>query len=750
MKITTIAIFLSAFCYAQKNYSINGVVKDQDTGEPISGALITIKEKPEISIETNEYGFYALSLPESDYTLEVNHNRHKIEVKSIHLDSAKKMNWALQKEEYKIDEIQLKNIKKYRAFSTQSKVGAEMLDIQGISKLPVLLGERDVIKTLQFLPGISSQEGSSGFSVRGGNLDQNLILLDEAPVFNNSHLAGFFSTFNSDALRSVTLYKGNIPSQYGGRLSSVVDVKMKEGNNQKFGVAGGIGLISSRLSVDGPIQKGKSSFIISARRTYADIFLNSSGENSGKKDKLYFYDLNAKLNYQVNKNNSVHLSSYFGRDIMSFDKFKNNWGNLIATLRWNSIINSNLFSNTSVTYSNYDYKISAFDLNGNVLEINPNVRNWGLKQDFSHYLGIKHTFHYGLQASYYDFFTRKLPPSFSSDFLKRERTMWENAVYINDDYQISEKLFMNYGFRLSMLNPGKGNNNKGETTKSTVNFEPRVMANYEFNKNNTVRAGYTRLTQSVQTLSNGGYGQMVNNDVWLNLNKPLTMDQVNLSYTKKFDKGYEITGDVFYKKMANLVDYKDDAGVDISDNVKNNLLFNGIGRAYGFELLAKKTKGRLTGWISYTLSKTERKIEGINKGNWYNANSDKTHNLSVVASYELSPSITFSGAFVYSTGNAVTFPVGKYEIDGQTMFQYGKRNSNRMPAYHRLDLNATYERKTTKRFKSSWSVGVYNAYGRKNPYAINFLQDENNPDKIKGVQTSLFSVVPNISYNFKF
>lgn len=328
--------------------------------------------------------------------------------------------------------------------------------------------------------------------------------------------------------------------------------------------------------------------------------------------------------------------------------------------------------------------------------------------------------------------------------------MWENAVYINDDYQISEKLFMNYGFRLSMLNPGKGNNNKGETTKSTVNFEPRVMANYEFNKNNTVRAGYTRLTQSVQTLSNGGYGQMVNNDVWLNLNKPLTMDQVNLSYTKKFDKGYEITGDVFYKKMANLVDYKDDAGVDISDNVKNNLLFNGIGRAYGFELLAKKTKGRLTGWISYTLSKTERKIEGINKGNWYNANSDKTHNLSVVASYELSPSITFSGAFVYSTGNAVTFPVGKYEIDGQTMFQYGKRNSNRMPAYHRLDLNATYERKTTKRFKSSWSVGVYNAYGRKNPYVINFLQDENNPDKIKGVQTTLFSVVPNISYNFKF
>lgn len=748
MRITTMAVFLSVCSYAQKNYSINGVVKDQDTGELISGAVIKIKEKPEISIETNEYGFYSLSLPENDYTLIISHDKHKDAAQNIHLDSTKKIDWTLKKDEYVIEEINLKDVKRSKAFSTQSKMGAEKLDIQGISKLPVLLGEKDIMKTLQFLPGVSSQEGSSGFSVRGGNLDQNLILLDEAPVFNNSHLAGFFSTFNSDALRSVTLYKGNIPSQYGGRLSSVVDVKMKEGNNQNFGVAGGIGLISSRISFEGPIQKGKSSFIVSARRTYLDLFLNSTGENGGN-TKLYFYDLNAKFNYQINKNNSIHFSSYLGRDIMSFDKFKNNWGNLVGTLRWNSIINSNLFSNTSLTYSNYDYRTNIIGYTGNIVEINPNVRNWGFKQDFSNYVGTSHTFNYGLQASYYDFFTNKLPDYINSEFLKKERTMWESALYFNDDYKISEKLFMNYGVRLSMLNRGKDIEKDEETSKRYINFEPRLMLNYEFNKNNSIRAGYTRLTQNLQTLNNGGYGQFINNDIWLNLKKPLTMDQVNLAYTKKFNKGYEVTSEVFYKKMANLVDYKDGLAVDVLDNVENNLLYNGIGRAYGFELLAKKTKGRLTGWVSYTLSKTERKIDGINEGNWYNANSDKTHNLSVVASYELTPAITFSGAFVYSTGNAVTFPVGVYNIDGQTVFQYGARNSNRMPAYHRLDLNVTYEPKTTKRFKSSWSFGVYNIYGKQNPYTISFEKDMFT-NTIRAKQETLLSIVPNVAYNFKF
>ncbi|MCS3530185.1 TonB-dependent siderophore receptor [Chryseobacterium sp. JUb7] len=555
---------------------------------------------------------------------------------------------------------------------------------------------------------------------------------------------GFFSTFNSDALRNVTLYKGNIPAQYGGRLSSVVDVKMKDGNNQNFGVAGGIGLISSRVSVEGPLQKGKSSFIVSARRTYADIFLPKDEES---KNKLYFYDLNAKLNYQINKNNSIYLTSYFGRDIMSVDKFKNNWGNTAASLRWNSIISSKLFSNTSLIYSGYDYKATVLNDKGDVSDVNPTIRNWQFKQDFSHYAGLNHTLHYGLQTSYYDFFTPNLSESIHSDFLRTPRSMWENAVYADDDFKISDKLFMNFGLRLSMLSQGK---NKAAESKSYVNLEPRVMVNYAFNKNNNIRFGYSRNTQSIQTLNSSAGGGIANNDVWINLKKPQVGDQLNLAYTRKLNNGYEFTGEVFYKKMSNLVDYKDGVEMNVLDNVESNLLYNGKGRAYGLELLAKKTKGRFTGWFSYTLSKTERRIDGINNSNWYNASQDKTHNFSIVANYQLAPSWTLSGAFVYSTGSAATFPIGKYEIGGETILQYGARNSNRMPAYNRLDVNLTYEPNTTKRFKSSWSMGVYNVYGRKNPYAVTFEQDSNNPDKINTVQTSILSLVPNISYNFKF
>ncbi|ANF50685.1 collagen-binding protein [Chryseobacterium glaciei] len=750
MRITTMAIFLSVCSYAQKNHSINGVIKDQDTGEIISGASIKVKEKPEITIETNEYGFYSISLPESDYTLIINHNKHGTITKNIHLYETVKMDLTMEKEDAVIEEVLINKKNKTTAF-TKSKMGAEVLDIQSISKLPVLFGEKDVIKTLQFLPGISSQEGSSGFSVRGGSPDQNLILLDEAPIFNNSHLLGFFSTFNSDALRSVSVYKGNMPSQYGGRLSSIIDVKMKEGNNQDYNVTGGIGLISSRLSVEGPIQKGKSSFIISGRRTYADLFV---GKEDGKKTKLYFYDLNAKANFQINNNNSIHLSTYFGKDVISYKKFKNNWGNIAVTLRWNSIISSKLFSNTSFIFSNYNYKTNIQNFDGSLLEVNPNIRNLSFKQDFNHYIGLNHSLRYGLQSSYYYFNTPGLSESVKSGFLVKPRSMWENALYINDDFKITDKFFINYGVRLSMLSSGEktseteesGNNN---FAKSYTNLEPRLMLNYEFNKSNSLRIGYTRNTQNIQTLSSTSNENLAN-DLWINLRKPETADQINIGYTKKFKSDYEISIETFYKKMSNLVDYKDGVEVNVLDNIENNLLYNGHGRAYGLEFLAKKTSGRLTGWLSYTLSKTERKIDGINDGEWYNAQQDKTHNLSIVTSYQLTPKWTLSGAFVYSTGNAVTFPVGRYESGDQTILQYGKRNSNRMPAYHRLDINATYEPITNKRFKSSWSFGIYNVYGRSNPFSVTFQPQLVDPNGIQTVKTSLFSIVPNVTYNFKF
>jgi hypothetical protein len=746
MKTTVLAIFLSSFAYAQNSYSINGLVKDESSGEPITGATIKVKENPTITIETNEYGFYSMSLPENDYTLIISHSKHQTLSKSIHLDGTLKMDWSLKKE----NEIELVELKgKKSPVVTKSKSGGEVLDVMATSKLPVLLGERDILKTIQFLPGVASQEGSSGISVRGGNTDQNLILLDEAPVFNNSHFFGFFSTFNSDALRNVTLYKSNIPSQYGGRLSSVLDIKGKEGNNQKFGATGGIGLISSRLSVEGPIQKGKSSFIISGRRTYADlIYKLISNDEKNKDTQLFFYDLNAKVNFQLNPNNSIHLSGYLGQDKFKYQDFKNNWGNIASSLRWNSIISSKLFSNTSLVYSNYNYSV-GIDSKEESIEIKPKIDNYIFKQDFSHYVNQKHSLKYGLQASYYNFTTPTVSGTQESPIVSHKRSMWENALYVNDDYQVTDKLLINYGIRATLFSAGNGEAAYGEATEKNnhIVFEPRLMLNYELNKNNTLTASYFRTSQGLQALS-ANDGSLVN-DVWINLKKPTVSDQISLGYTRKFNNGYEISTDIYYKKMNNLADYKEGVKIEALQDLNKNLLYSGIGRAYGLEFMAKKTTGRLTGWLSYTLSKSQRKIEGINEGNWYNATQDKTHNLSIVANYALSQKWTLSSAFVYTSGNAVTFPVGKYEVSGNTILQYGERNSNRMPAYNRLDISATYEPQNNRRFKSSWSFGIYNIYSRKNAASIDF-ESSYNGTGIRAIKNSMFTIVPNVTYNFKF
>ncbi|WP_326981510.1 TonB-dependent receptor [Chryseobacterium sp. MYb264] len=758
IRLTTMAIFLSVFSYAQSTYSINGVVKDKDSGELISGAVITVKEVPEISIKTNEYGFYSLSLPENDYTLIINYSKHHEISKEVHLDATKRMDWDLYKDnETTIKEVVINNKKRSNTVSARNKMGAEVLDVQGLSKIPMLLGERDIIKTMQFLPGITSREGNSGFSVRGGNGDQNLILLDEAPVINNSHLLGFLSTFNSDVLKDVSIYKGNIPSQYGGRLSSVVDVKMKDGNNQKFGVNGGISTIGARMSVEGPIQKGKSSFIVSARRSFMELYMGDNQNEDGSEqkktsqDKLYFYDLNAKLNFQINKNNSIYLSGYMGRDVIKFDNAQNNWGNKVGSLSWNSIISDKLFSKTSLIFSNYDYRISL-DAPTVKFDVNPNIKDLMLKQDFTHFINPKHSLKYGFQISNYYFDTKNISKDIESPFLNTSRSMWENAVYINDDYKITDKLSVNYGLRASAYqSKSKGKEKFQEIGKTNVFIEPRVMATYELNNSNSFNASYSRNSQGIQTLSSGDGTQL--NDIWINLAKPQVSDQVNLGYVKKFKKGYELSADVYYRKMKNIADYKD--GVDVNNalyeaDFQDNLLFGGIGRAYGLEFMAKKTSGKFTGWLAYSLSKSERKINGINNGDWYNSTFDKTHNLSIVTNYELSPRWTLSGAFVYATGNAATFPIAKYNLDGQTMLEYGERNSSRMPAYHRLDLNATYEFKNTGRFKAALTFGIYNVYGRSNPYMLNFEADQKNPGKINVVQEVLFRSLPSIGLNFKF
>ncbi|AZB25883.1 MULTISPECIES: TonB-dependent receptor [Chryseobacterium] len=771
-KITaaTAALCFSTLMMAQQqSRSVSGTVKDKKNGELLIGVAVKVSDDPSINVVANEYGFYSLSLPEGNHTIIISYPGYKDFEQQINVDQNMKLDLFLSQEEQKsntIDEVVVSGVKKDKNLSS-AQMGTETLSIKNIEKLPVLFGEKDVMKTIQLLPGIKSNgEGSSGFSVRGGATDQNLILLDEAPVYNASHLLGFFSTFNSDALKDASIIKGNSPAQYGGRLSSVMDVKMKDGNNKNYNINGGIGLISSRLSVEGPLQKEKSSFIVSGRRTYADLFLKSSKDY--KDNKLYFYDLNLKANYQINENNRIYLSGYFGRDVLGLgDTFNTDWGNTTATLRWNSIINSKLFSNTSLIYSNYDYKIGLKN-NGSEFNLNSKIQDWNLKQDFTWFAGNKHSVRFGLQSIYHTLTPSSASGTIVNSFPRNPRYSWENALYINDDFKATDKLTINYGARLSLFSILGGDTfntyengvltesrylEKGKFGKTYTNLEPRITANYRINEVSSVKGGYSRNTQNLHLLSNSSSGNPT--DQWIGSSysvKPEIADQISVGYSRNFNNNnYELNAEIYYKSMQNQIDFKNGAQIGFSTaaDVESELLF-GKGRAYGLELIAKKKSGKLTGWISYTLSKTERKINGINDNQWYNARMDKTHDLSVVATYQLNPKWTLSGLFLYSTGNAVTFPIGKYELNGQTIFQYNSRNADRMPAYHRMDLSATYEPESNKRFRGSWTFGIYNLYGRQNAYTITFEDNPNNPGTTRAMQTSLFRWVPNITYNFKF
>lgn len=771
-KITaaTAALCFSTLVMAQQqSRSISGTVKDKKNGELLIGVTVKVSDDPSINVVANEYGFYSLSVPEGSHTIIISYPGYKDFEQQINVDQNMKLDILLNQEEQKsntIDEVVVSGIKKDKNL-TSAQMGTETLNIKSIEKLPVLFGEKDVMKTIQLLPGIKSNgEGSSGFSVRGGATDQNLILLDEAPVYNASHLLGFFSTFNSDALKDASIIKGNSPAQYGGRLSSVMDVKMKDGNNKNYNVNGGIGLISSRLSVEGPIQKEKSSFIVSGRRTYADLFLKSSKDY--KDNKLYFYDLNLKANYQINENNRIYISGYFGRDVLGLgDTFNTDWGNTTATLRWNSIINSKLFSNTSIIYSNYDYKIGLKN-NESEFNLNSKIQDWNLKQDFTWFAGNKHSVRFGLQSIYHTLTPSSASGTIVNSYSRNPRYSWENALYINDDFKATEKLTINYGMRLSFFSVLGGDTfntyengelmgsqylEKGKFGKTYTNLEPRITANYRINEVSSVKGGYSRNTQNLHLLSNSSSGNPT--DQWIGSSysvKPEIADQISAGYSRNFNNNnYELNAEIYYKSMQNQIDFKNGAQIGFSTaaDVEGELLF-GKGRAYGLELIAKKKSGKLTGWISYTLSKTERKIDGINDNQWYNARMDKTHDISIVATYQLNPKWTLSGLFLYSTGNAVTFPVGKYELNGQTVFQYNSRNADRMPAYHRMDLSATYEPESNKRFRGSWTFGIYNLYGRENAYTITFEDNPNNPGTTRAMQTSLFRWVPNITYNFKF
>jgi hypothetical protein len=644
-------------------------------------------------------------------------------------------------------------------------MGTETLDMKTINKVPVIFGEKDILKTLQLLPGVKSAgEGNSGFYVRGGSADQNLILLDEAPVYNASHLLGFFSTFNSDAIKDVTLIKGNTPAQYGGRLSSVLDVKMKDGNNQDFNVNGGLGLIASRISVEGPLQKDKSSFIISGRRTYADAFLLASKEFKGT--VLYFYDLNMKANYKIDAKNKLFISGYFGKDELGLkDLGEIDWGNKTGTIRWNRIVSSRLFLNTSLIFSDYNYNVKAKNGDNNVA-INSNIKDLNLKQDYTFYANPRNTLRFGFNSILHTITPTTINGNLVSIKQKEGRNGFENAIYLSNYYKANDNLSLDYGMRFSAYSLMGGDAyyqyegdqiiktiqlGKYSFGKTYLNPEPRITSNYRLNDVVSFKAGYARNVQHLHLLSNATASTPA--DQWIGNSyniRPEIADQISIGYVQGFKKNnYELTTELYYKNIQNQVDYKNGADIYTVKDVESQLLY-GIGRAYGLEFLLKKKEGQFTGWISYTLSKTERKINGINENNWYNAKQDRTHDLAVVGVYTLNPRWSVSGVFVYNTGDAVTFPTGKYDIQGQTVYQYGSRNANRMPSNHRMDISVTYDKKKIKRTQESWNFSLYNVYGRENAYQINFQDDPKDPSRTQIIQTALFKWIPSVTYQFKF
>ncbi|RZK37767.1 MAG: TonB-dependent receptor [Hymenobacter sp.] len=758
---------------AQTRVTLSGTVQDATSGENLTGATVRVRELPGVGTGANAYGFYTLTVPAGTYTLEASFVGYGTQTRPLTVSASQRLDFKLKPGGSELNEVVVTGRSADAAIS-KAQMGVEQLDLKQIAKVPVLFGEKDVIKTMTLLPGIKSAgEGSSGFSVRGGAVDQNLILLDEAPVYNASHLLGFFSTFNSDAIKDLTVYKGGMPAQYGGRLSSVVDIRMKDGNNQTLHGSGGIGLISSRLALEGPIVKGKGSFLVTGRRTYADIFLKLSSNTTTKNSSLYFYDVNAKANYTLNDRNRLYFSGYIGRDALGLaNTFGQYYGNKTATLRLNHLFSDRVFSNTSLIYSKYDYEIDILSNDQN-FSIISKIQDLNLKQDFEFTPSTTQTLRFGVQGIY-----RTITPGHvvadetSTVNATADKTNYslETAAYVSHEWQATPRLNFTTGLRLSgfsLLGPGTystydaaGNVQtastyaSGKFLKTYVRVEPRFAASYQLSEAASVKASYARNVQNVHLLSNSSTSLPTDMYVPTTFNvQPEASNQVSAGYYRTLgkDKTYSLTVETYYKTLSNQIDYRDGTQLRGNFDPEASLVY-GTGRAYGIEFLLRKDVGRFTGWVGYTLSKTERQFAEINSGAWFNARQDRPNDLSVVAIYQLNKKWTFSGTFLASTGNAVTFPVGKYLVAGQVVNLYSLRNADRLPGYRRLDLGATYEKPHQEghRFHSSWSFSIYNVLGRENPYSIRFQADPNDATKTQAVQTALFRMIPSATYNFNF
>ena len=782
-KIFLLVIFLvSLNINSQNNFTFSGYVLDSQTNELVIGASVIIDEL-NIGTITNSYGFFSITVKEGNYSVKTQNLGYKDDLQIISLNKNIILNIYLTEEVESLDEVIV--MEDTEDIDIELPVlSLNIISGKTIRQTPVVFGESDILKTIQLLPGVSSAgEGASGFNVRGGAADQNLILFDEAIIYNSSHLFGLFSVFNSDAIKEVKLYKGGIPSSYGGRLSSVLDVYQKDGNNQNFSMNGGIGAISSRLLVEGPIQKNQSSFLVASRGTYAHLFLKLTDiENIA-----YFYDLNTKSNFVIDNKNKIFLSGYFGRDLFKLDgTFMNTYGNSTLNLRWNHLINEKTFSNTSLIFSDYYYGLQL-DFVG--FDWKSGIKNLNFKFDLKNYYSNIFQFNYGLNVIYYDFnpgTIGPLTPDSGFNFSRlNKKYAFENSTYFDVIHKINSQLSMRYGIRLNQFlrlrqnglqqyanddplyydndlkiydpaTPLAGNfDNNSSVFKTYNNIEPRINISYSFN-NQSIKASYNRLNQYLHLISNTSSPTPL--DIWVPSGpyiKPQKLDQYALGYYKRI-KNIKIETEIFFKKIKNRLDYIDGADLVANDNIETVIL-PGKSRAYGFEILLKKSEGRHKFMVAYTLSKSEQKTpgrnsleDGINFSNWYNTPYDKPHDFSINSEYILSKKLKIVGNFIYQTGQPTNYPNSQYTYMNLNVPNYGKRNSQRLPNYHRMDINLTLTpEKKNKKIESSWVFGIYNLYDRDNASSIIFRRN-NETLKNEAVQISIFGIVPSVTYNFKF
>lgn len=786
LKITLVLFLGMIFSgFSQHKFTISGTISDSSSNETLIGVNVFIPSL-KIGTTTNEYGFYSLSLPKGDYEIEISYVGFQTFKQAISLSQNTKINQSLTANSENLEEVVITT--NSRASIRKPEMSVNKLSIETIKKMPVVLGEVDVLKSILLLPGVTNAgEGASGFNVRGGGADQNLILLDEATIYNSSHVFGFFSVFNSDAIKDLKLYKGGIPSRFGGRASSVLDVYQKDGNSKDFHMNGGIGLISSRLLAEGPIVKDKGSFLIAGRGSYAHLFLKLSDNDN----TAYFYDMNAKLNYKLNENNNLYFSGYFGRDVFGIaDSFENTYGNSTLNLRWNHLFSDQLFSNFSMIYSDYYYGLKL-DLVG--FDFDLGIKNYNLKYDFKHYISDKIKLNYGLNAIYYDFNPGTIKPTGNNSGINyqqfEKKYAFEPAAYLEAEHNVSDKISLMYGFRYSLFyRLGESNVNiyennqavnfnedfqiyekatpigskhygKNEVIQSFNNFEPRMAVSFAINDNESLKMSYNRMTQYLQLISNTSSPTPL--DIWTPSDqfiKPQIADQFAFGYFRNFkNDAYSLEVETFYKDIKNRLDYIDGADLIANKSIEQ-IILNGKMRSYGLEVMFKKNAGKFNGWISYTLSRSEQQTPGrnanelgINYGKWYRSAYDKTHNVAITSAYDLNEKWSFGANFALQSGQPVTYPNGQYQYLGITIPSYGARNEDRLPAYHHLDISATYTPKPTKKkgWQGEWVFSIYNLYGRANAASISFRQDELTA-KNEAVRLSIFGIVPGVSYNFKF